>query len=75
MQSHSQCDSHLIGPILDRFGTDMIIANMEGDCFQVHRDIVVSGQFFGWLAGLGPGIKIVAKPAEVQRHYENGSGC
>ncbi|MGI6766794.1 MAG: helix-turn-helix transcriptional regulator [Lentihominibacter sp.] len=64
-----QCESHLIGPILDRFGTDMIVANMEEDCFQVHRDIVVSGQFFGWLAGLGPGVKIVA-PAEVREQYK-----
>ena len=54
-----ECDNSLVGPILDRFGTDVIIVPAGEQKFKVTHEVVVSGQFFGWLVGLGPGVRIV----------------
>ena len=54
-----ECDNSLVGPILDRFGTDVIIVSSGEERFKVTHEVAVSGQFFGWLVGLGPGVRIV----------------
>ena len=54
-----ECDNSLVGPILDRFGTDVIIVPSGEERFKVTHEVTVSGQFFGWLVGLGPGVRIV----------------
>lgn len=54
-----ECDNSLVGPILDRFGTDVIIVPAGEERFKVTQEVAVSGQFFGWLVGLGPGVRIV----------------
>ena len=54
-----ECDNSLVGPILDRFGTDVIIVPSGEERFKVTHEVAVSGQFFGWLVGLGPGVRIV----------------
>lgn len=54
-----ECDNALIGAILDRFGTDVIIQKVDGEHFRVRHEVTVSGQFFGWVFGLGAGVKIV----------------
>ena len=54
-----ECDNSLVGPILDRFGTDVIIVPAGEQKFKVTHEVAVSGQFFGWLVGLGPGVRIV----------------
>ena len=64
-----ECDNELIGAILDRFGTDVIIVPSGNDKFKITSDITVSGQFFGWLVGLGPGIRI-AYPESVAEQFE-----
>lgn len=64
-----ECKNPLIGAILDRFGTDMIIANTGENHFQVQHRVAVSGQFFGWLVGLGADIKIVG-PKSVADEFK-----
>ena len=59
---------HLAGVILDRFGRDIMIVPKGSDEFQVHLDISISTQFYGWLAGLGGDIWIVS-PQEVREGY------
>ncbi|MGN0702647.1 MAG: helix-turn-helix transcriptional regulator [Lentihominibacter sp.] len=54
-----ECDNSLVGPILDRFGTDVIIVPSGEERFKVTQEVTVSGQFFGWIVGLGPGVRIV----------------
>ena len=49
----------LIGVILDRFGTDVMIIPADEDHFRVNVKVSVSSQFFGWLFGLGDGVKIL----------------
>ena len=63
-----ECDNDLIGVILDRFGTDVIIVNVDEDHFQVRHEVAVSGQFYGWLVGLGPSVKIIS-PKHVAEEY------
>ena len=49
----------LVGVILDRFGTDTMIIPADEDHFRVNVRVSVSNQFFGWVFGLGDGIKIL----------------
>ena len=53
-----ECSDELIGAILDRFGTDVIIVPTGEDKFKVTHEVAVSGHFFGWIVGLGPGARI-----------------
>ena len=58
----------LIGVVLDRFGREVDIRPMSDTIFRVRAKVAVSGQFFGWLAGIGQGARIVA-PEAVQKRY------
>ncbi|MBR6799648.1 MAG: WYL domain-containing protein, partial [Firmicutes bacterium] len=53
-------DNSLIGVVLDRFGTDVIIQKTSEDKFRIRHEAAVSGQFYGWIAGLGIGVKILS---------------
>ena len=50
----------VIGVVLDRFGTDVIIQKTSEDKFRIRHEAAVSGQFYGWIAGLGTGVKIIS---------------
>lgn len=65
-----ECDNNLIGAIIDRFGTDIIIVPYGEDKFKVSRNVAVSGQFFGWVVGLGPGARITHPPEVVKEFKE-----
>ena len=58
----------LIGVILDRLGKDITIRRMSEEEVEVRITVEVSPQFFGWLAGLGQGVKIIA-PQQAQEQY------
>jgi len=62
-----RCKGSLAGVILDRFGRDVMLVP-EGDGFTVTLDVVVSPQFWGWLAGLGPGAKLL-EPEWAAKEY------
>lgn len=60
--------NNLIGVILDKFGKD-VSARPEGENqVSVRLNVVVSGQFFGWLAGLGKEV-VVTSPELVRAQY------
>lgn len=63
-----QCGNELIGVILDRFGTDVMIVPMTDGWFRVRVLVAVSPQFFGWVTGIGGRLRI-AGPAGVQKEY------
>lgn len=65
-----QFPKYLIGVVLDRFGKDTDIRVMDDDTFRVRARVAVSGQFFGWLAGIGKEASIVA-PGAVKEKYRN----
>jgi predicted DNA-binding transcriptional regulator YafY len=62
-------DAYLANAVYDRFGTDIAVIREGEGKYLVFVSAVVSAQFFGWLAGLGPGAKIVS-PEKVARDYE-----
>lgn len=63
-----QFPDRLIGVVLDRFGREADIRTMEKGCFRIRTKVVVSGQFFGWLAGIGKDARVVS-PQSVKEKY------
>ena len=64
-----QCGNELIGVILDRFGTDIMIVPADEGQFRVRVLVAVSPQFFGWVTGIGVRLRI-AGPERVQKEYK-----
>ena len=62
------CGEHLAGVILDRFGKDIMMIPKDDHTFRVTVLVTVSPQFFGWITGIGAGIRIDG-PEEVQEEY------
>lgn len=62
------CENRLIGVVLDRFGRDIMIMPKADGKFSAHVFVTVSPQFFGWVTGIGSGMKI-AGPESVQKEY------
>lgn len=65
-----QFPNRLAGVVLDRFGRDAEIRPMTDRVFRVRVRVAVSGQFFGWLAGIGREAVIVS-PAGVKKQYQD----
>ena len=61
-------ENHLIGVVMDRFGKEVAVRIRDEAHFSVRVRVAVSGQFFGWLTGLGEGA-VIAAPAAVQEAY------
>lgn len=62
------CDNSLVGVVLDRFGKDVMLIPIDETHFRVHIQVTVSAQFFGWIAGLGQGVKI-DNPQLIKEEY------
>lgn len=63
-------ENRFIGVVIDRFGKDVSIRQRDEEHFTVRVNVAVSGQFFGWLTGLGAGARIVS-PGEVAQAYRD----
>ncbi len=63
-----QFPNRLIGVVLDRFGREADIRPVTDRVFRVRAKVAVSGQFFGWLAGIGREAVIVG-PSSVKLQY------
>jgi len=50
----------MVGVFIDRFGTGISVRTMNEDTSYVTIFAAVSHQFFGWILGLGPDVKIVS---------------
>ncbi|MDO4531974.1 MAG: WYL domain-containing protein [Bacillota bacterium] len=64
------CRNHLVGVILDRFGQDVPIVPIDEEHFYAKPLVAVSPQFFGWITGLGDGVKIKG-PEKVRKEFKN----
>lgn len=60
--------NYLLGVALDRFGKDISVRKEDEDFVLVRIKAVISGQFFGWLAGLGKEV-VVVSPELVRAQY------
>ena len=63
------CENQLAGVMIDRFGHDIWIIPRDENHFTTRIIVSVSPQFFGWVTGIGPGIKIEG-PERVQKEYK-----
>lgn len=61
--------NRLIGVVMDRFGKEVTIRKGKEDCFSIRVKVAVSGQFFGWLTGLGKEA-VIMSPPKVAGEYE-----
>lgn len=61
--------NRLIGVVMDRFGKEADIRPVGREKFRVRAKIAVSGQFFGWLAGIGREA-VVCSPEKVKAQYK-----
>ena len=66
--------NRLAGVVIERFGSDIMIMPDDGTHFIVNVVVEVSPQFFGWLCGLGKGVKLLfpAPVVEQYRAFVNG---
>ena len=62
-------ENHLAGVVIDRFGTDIMMYPHDEDHFHASVTVTVSPQFFGWLAGIGKGLRI-SSPEDVREEYK-----
>ena len=65
-----RCEKSLAGVMIDTFGKEVALRPDGEDHFVARMDVVVSSQFFGWLAGLGARVEIIS-PDEVRDEYKN----
>lgn len=63
-----QFENHLIGVVMDRFGKEVSIRRRDDGHFSVRVAVAVSGQFFGWLTGLGQGACLLG-PTDIVNEY------
>ena len=63
-------ENRFIGVVLDRFGKEVPVRRRDEEHFSVRVQVALSGQFYGWLTGLGVGAKIIA-PVEVKEEYHS----
>ena len=58
------------GIVIDRFGKDVQIMKEDADHFSVRVEIIPSDPFYGWLAGLGVGVRMIAPETEVRKYKD-----
>lgn len=64
-----ECKNELAGVIIDRFGHDVWMIPQGEDYFKTRVLVSVSPQFFGWVTGIGSGMKIMG-PDNVKAEYK-----
>ena len=59
-------ENAMAGPLIDRFGTDLILAPLGPDRFTAQVDVVPSPHFLGWIIAL-EGVRVTAPESVVQQ--------
>lgn len=63
-----RCNNDLINVVIDRFGKDIPIHKLDEDHFSAKIKVVLSHQFYGWLAGLGSRAEILS-PETAKKEF------
>ncbi len=61
-----ECGEQLLGTLLDRFGKDAYVRSLGDGRIRLRAQVTLSGQFYGWLAGIGKELRLVAPESAVQ---------
>ena len=67
-----RCKNEMSNVIVDQFGKDITMVPVDDDHFTVRVEVAVSDQFFGWVIGLGDGVRIDGPEKAVNRMKEIG---
>lgn len=67
---HLICRNDHAGVIIDRFGKDISFFKVDDEHFEVTVNVAVSGLFFGWIIGIGEGVRISGPPNVVDMMKE-----
>lgn len=59
---------NMIGIMIDRFGKEIDIRSRGENQVSIRIKVAVSGQFYGWLSGLGGQVRILA-PERIREEY------
>ena len=62
-------ENHFIEEVMDVFGEDARIVQKDSEHFHVLLRVRADSRFYGWVAGMGPGVRIAA-PEKVQIGYK-----
>jgi hypothetical protein len=62
-----EAENEFAGVLIDRFGKDIIIRQVDAEHFRTVVNVAVSNQFLGWIMALGNGVKIVSPESVVDR--------
>lgn len=65
-----ECVNRLADVVIDRFGKDPVFEIVDDEHFRFTTEIAISSQFYGWVAGIGADMKIVA-PQSVVDGYKS----
>ena len=68
-----RCKNEMSNVIVDQFGKDITMVPVDDEHFIVRVEVAVSDQFFGWLIGLGDGIRIENPKEVVDKMREIGN--
>ena len=63
-----KCKNEMANVIIDQFGKDAWLHPIDDEWFSVNVKVAVSDQFFGWVVGIGGGVKIEA-PENVKNKF------
>ena len=63
------CKNNLAGVVLDRFGNDIMMHEIDEEHFMASVLVSVSRQFFGWVTGIGKDMHIQS-PVSVRKEYQ-----
>ncbi|MGN0327314.1 MAG: helix-turn-helix transcriptional regulator [Lachnospiraceae bacterium] len=64
-----RCANELINVVIDRFGKEIPVYKYGEEHFTAKISVVMSHQFFGWLAGLGDRAEIIS-PTDAVEEYK-----
>ncbi|MGN0563991.1 MAG: helix-turn-helix transcriptional regulator, partial [Candidatus Heritagella sp.] len=64
------CENSLAGAIIDRFGKDITLRQVDAHHFETHVQVSASEQFLGWIMALGDGVTITGPDFLVETMKE-----
>ena len=62
-----QFANYMCGVFIDRFGKDISFRPIDDEHSELHVDVNVSPQFFGWIFSLGKDVKVIGPSEVVER--------
>ena len=61
-----EASNDMAGILIDRFGKDIAMIPIDDEHFETRVEVALSLQFYGWLIGLGPGIRLTGPMPAVK---------